>query len=143
MAANQNAEAKPAEQDSADKQRIKELEDQLAAATAKASAAEAVAAQANAAVKQVREAAAQTAKAEAVAFQEVRSDARIKVKILNGAGPQGRKAVFACVNGQEYMIPREKEVDIPRCVYAALLNAKDFDPTEGVEVARHNVQVII
>jgi hypothetical protein len=131
------------EQAKAKAQQADSLADQLAQANVKAEQADALADQLEQVQKQAVAAAAAAAKAETVAFAEVRNDTKVKLKILNGEGAGGRKAVFCCVNGLEFYVPREKEVELPKCVYKSLLDAKDVDPTDGREVPRFNIQVMV
>jgi hypothetical protein len=93
----------------------------------------------------------QVAGAERVAMDEVRKQARVRIRIPSGEGSSGKDAVFVCVNGLEYHIPRDKEVKVPKPVYQALLNATVTDwemdvdnrPNTPHEVPRYNVQVLV
>lgn len=122
---------------------VADLKTQLAEASAKAEQVDALAAKLEEVQGQVAAAAKKTSKAEATAFHEVRNDAKVKIKIMNGEGASGRKPVFTCVNGLEFMVPRDMEVEVPRCVYKNLLNSVAPDPGDGHDVQSLNIQVII
>lgn len=82
------------------------------------------------------EAEAEAARQEAVITRQINAQRRVRIVLASGRDPHERAPVPIGVNGREYLISRDKEVDVPQ----AVLNVLDHAIEQVAEVREVNGQ---
>lgn len=79
---------------------------------------------------------AETARQEALITRQINEQRRVRIVIPSGRDPSERAPVPVAVNGREFLICRDKEVDVPQ----AVLNVLDLAKEQVAEMQEVNGQ---
>lgn len=83
-------------------------------------------------------------KSEAQAVVQLRQQRKVRIVIPSGRGEHEKCPVALGVNGQSYLIERDKEVDVPEAVIHALDLAVEKQPVVNVDpVTRESIMSFV